>query len=76
VLERAFAGVEFGPDPLADVLDDVHRDGVRVGTTPDEPLTGILDLRLLNQLLVERGRDAVSDGGLGQDRPGDTGGDQ
>lgn len=69
VLERALGGVEFGPDPLAATLVELHRDAVRVGTVPDAPLRGILDLRLLDPALAERGGAAVSDAGLGQDRP-------
>lgn len=74
VLDRAFSTVEFGPDPLPGALDDLHADAVRIGTTPDAPLEGILDLRLLNRALAERGVAEVPDGGLGQDRPGGPGG--
>lgn len=74
-LERAFANVTFGPDPLAGSLTRLHEDAVSVGTTPDAPLTGILDLRLLNELRTARGEEPLPDAGLGQDRPGEPGGD-
>jgi len=65
VLDRALSGVSFTPDPLAEALDDLLADGVRAGTAPEGSIAGIYDLRLLNAVLTERGRQPVDAAGLG-----------
>ncbi len=67
VLDRALSGVSFTADPLAEALDDLLADGVRAGTAPDGSLAGIYDLRLLNSVLTERGREPVDAAGLGEE---------
>jgi NitT/TauT family transport system substrate-binding protein len=67
VLARAFSGVTFTHDPLSATLEDLLADGVAAGTTEDASLDGIYDLRLLNAVLADLGRDPVSAAGLGQE---------
>jgi NitT/TauT family transport system substrate-binding protein len=66
VLGRALDGVRFSLDPHAGLLDELRRDAVSAGTTADAPIAGIVDLRLLNRVLVDRGEATVSEAGLGQ----------
>ena len=43
-------------------------DGVTAGTLQEAPdLNGIFDLRILNQLLAQAGKEPVSAAGLGQE---------
>jgi NitT/TauT family transport system substrate-binding protein len=66
VLDRAFSGVTFTPDPLAGTLEELLADGVAANTTQDASLSGIVDLRILNEVLDEEGsRETVSAAGLG-----------
>lgn len=65
VLERALAGVDLTPDPVAGALATLLEDGRRVGTAPAGSLEGIVDLRLLNRVLAARGEPAVDAAGLG-----------
>ncbi len=66
VLVRALGGVDFSLDPHADLVDDLRDDAVRAGTTSDGAVTGIVDLRLLNLVLADRGEASLSEAGLGQ----------
>jgi NitT/TauT family transport system substrate-binding protein len=59
--------VTFTHDPLSATLEDLLADGVAAGTTEDASLDGIYDLRLLNAVLADLGRDPVSAAGLGQE---------
>jgi len=67
VLARAFEGVTFTYDPLADTLEQLLADGVTAGTTQEASLDGIYDLRLLNKVLTDAGLEPVSAAGLGQE---------
>ncbi|MHA7132271.1 ABC transporter substrate-binding protein [Oerskovia turbata] len=67
VLERAFTNITFTTDPLAGTLNTLLEDGVTAGTTTEADLTGIYDLTLLNKVLTEAGRPAVSAAGLGKE---------
>jgi NitT/TauT family transport system substrate-binding protein len=67
VLSRAFEGITFSWDPLAGTLEELLADGVAVGTTHEASLDGIYDLRILNNVLADRGEDPVSAAGLGQE---------
>ena len=66
VLRRALEEVEFTADPVADALPVLRDDAARAGTAPDGSLVGILDLRLLEDVLADRGEPGVPDAGLGQ----------
>jgi NitT/TauT family transport system substrate-binding protein len=67
VLDRAWDELTVTYDPIASALEQSAENGFAAGTTADEvELTGIYDLRALNQILGDEGRDAVSSGGLGE----------
>lgn len=68
VLDRAFAGLDITDDPLASTLRKEAEHGVRSGLLGKSALgglDGIYDLSILNKVLKEEGRPAVSDAGLG-----------
>lgn len=65
VLERALAGVDLTPDPIASALATLLEHGRRVGTAPGGSLEGIYDLRLLNRVLAARGEPTADAAGLG-----------
>jgi NitT/TauT family transport system substrate-binding protein len=65
VLDRALGSLSFSLDPHAGLIEELRDDAVRAGTTADAPVHGIVDLRLLNELLAVRGEPAVPEAGLG-----------
>jgi NitT/TauT family transport system substrate-binding protein len=70
VLDRAWEGLAPTYDPIASALEQSAADGFEAGTTETEvDLSGIYDLRLLNEVLADLDLDLepVSAGGLGED---------
>ncbi len=65
VIDRALLNVSFSPDPHAEAFATLVRNGLDAGTQKRGSIDGLFDLRQLNTLLTERGRPAVSAGGLG-----------
>lgn len=66
VLDRALANLTFTADPIAASYQTLLANGVKAGVTQDADINGIFDLRLLNELLKDRNKPAISAGGLGQ----------
>ena len=60
VLSASFADLTFTADPLATTLRKEASDAVSVGLATSTDLTGIFDLRLLNQVLTAKGQPAVT----------------
>ena len=68
----AWENLTFTPDPIASSLERSKDGAVEAGLLDDVDLGGIYDLRILNELLQERGEPEVD--GLLTDRTGtDTG---
>jgi len=68
VIARAFPNIIPTYDPLANHFVELGDNGVTAGTLQEAPdLNGIFDLRILNQLLAQAGKEPVSTGGLGQE---------
>ncbi len=68
VLDRAFAGITLGPDPLAATFPQLAKDSVTAGIVEQETdLRGLLDVSLLNAELGAAGTPAVDAAGL--DKP-------
>ncbi|MDI3193598.1 ABC transporter substrate-binding protein [Pseudarthrobacter sp. AL07] len=65
VLERALQNVVFTVDPLAGTYPKLLEDGVKAGTTKQADITGLFDLRALNEVMGTSHR--VSAAGLGED---------
>jgi len=66
VLDRAWSELTVTYDPVAPALKQSAENGFTAGTTAEQvDLDGIYDLRLLNGILEDEGREAVSAGGLG-----------
>ncbi len=65
VLDRALQNVVFTVDPLAGTYPKLLEDGVKAGTTKQADITGLFDLRALNEVMGTA--DRVSAAGLGQD---------
>ncbi|ALV42472.1 sulfonate ABC transporter substrate-binding protein [Pseudarthrobacter sulfonivorans] len=65
VLDRALQNVVFTVDPLAGTYPKLLEDGVKAGTTKQADITGLFDLRALNEVTGTAER--VSAAGLGQD---------
>ncbi|WP_104061780.1 ABC transporter substrate-binding protein [Arthrobacter sp. 4R501] len=65
VLDRALQNVVFTVDPLAGTYPKLLEDGVKAGTTKQSDITGLFDLRALNEVTGTAER--VSAAGLGQD---------
>ena len=65
VLDRALQSVVFTVDPLAGTYPKLLEDGVKAGTTKQADITGLFDLRALNEVTGTAER--VSAAGLGQD---------
>jgi NitT/TauT family transport system substrate-binding protein len=57
----AFENLTFTVDPIASSLQGSADDAIAVGLLEEVDLDGIYDLTLLNEILVERGREPVSD---------------
>ncbi|MGH9213370.1 MAG: ABC transporter substrate-binding protein [Acidimicrobiales bacterium] len=58
-IQGAWENLTFTPDPIASSLEESKDDAVEVGLLDDVDLGGIYDLTLLNELLTERGEQAV-----------------
>jgi NitT/TauT family transport system substrate-binding protein len=68
VLARSWANLDVTVDPVASSLAGYAADAVVAGTADAEvDLDGIYDLSVLNAVLAERGRPAVSAAGLGEE---------
>jgi NitT/TauT family transport system substrate-binding protein len=65
VLQTAWPHMQFTVDPVAAAVQAAAEALVRVGLASNVDIHGLFDLRPLNQLLQQRGRPTVSDGGLG-----------
>ena len=65
VLQSAFANLTPTLDPVATSLAESAKDAQAAGLLRKAELDGIYDLRLLNALLEDAGKPAVSDAGLG-----------
>ncbi|MCO4250457.1 ABC transporter substrate-binding protein [Pseudarthrobacter raffinosi] len=65
VLDRALQNVVFTVDPLAGTYPMLLEDGVKAGTTKQADITGLFDLRALNEVTGTAER--ASAAGLGQD---------
>jgi NitT/TauT family transport system substrate-binding protein len=68
VLNRAFANITLGPDPLAATFSQLAKDSVTAGVTPTETdVHGLFDLGPLNTELQAAGKPTVDTAGL--DKP-------
>ncbi|QNE16514.1 ABC transporter substrate-binding protein [Pseudarthrobacter sp. NBSH8] len=65
VLDRALKNVVFTVDPLAGTYPKLLENGVQAGTTKQADITGLFDLRALNDVMGTAER--VSAAGLGRD---------
>ncbi|MBE4719050.1 ABC transporter substrate-binding protein [Pseudarthrobacter sp. AB1] len=65
VLDRALKKVVFTADPLAGTYPKLLENGVQAGTTKQADITGLFDLRALNDVMGTAER--VSAAGLGRD---------
>ncbi|MET3204054.1 NitT/TauT family transport system substrate-binding protein [Arthrobacter sp. UYEF6] len=65
VLDRALKNVVFTVDPLAGTYPKLLENGVQAGTTKQADITGLFDLRALNEVTGTARR--VSAAGLGRD---------
>jgi NitT/TauT family transport system substrate-binding protein len=67
VLARSLTNITFTLDPLAGSYPRLLRDGVEAGTTKQADLSGLFDLRPLNEVAAATGSTAkISAAGLGQ----------
>jgi NitT/TauT family transport system substrate-binding protein len=68
VLDRAWSELTVTYDPIATALEQSAKNAVTAGTAEKEvDLKGIYDLRELNKILKDEGRDPVSANGLGDE---------
>lgn len=68
VLERSLQNIVFTVDPLAGSYPRLLHDGVEAGTTKQADITGLFDLRALNDVIAAgKAGQPVSAAGLGQD---------
>ncbi len=67
VLARSLANITFTLDPLAGSYPRLLQDGVEAGTTKQADLSGLFDLRALNEVADATGTSKISAAGLGQD---------
>ncbi len=68
VITRALSNLTVGWDPYAATLKESAEHAVKAGTAKSVPdLTGIYDLKLLNNVLKAAGKPTVSADGLGED---------
>jgi NitT/TauT family transport system substrate-binding protein len=65
VIDPAWKSITFLDDPLAATLDTEAQHAVNAGLLNKPELKGIYDLTPLNKVLKARGRNEVSDAGLG-----------
>ncbi|MEE2523957.1 ABC transporter substrate-binding protein [Pseudarthrobacter sp. J75] len=63
VINRALSNITFNTDPLAATYPRLLQDGVDAGTTKEADISGIFDLRALNEVEGKK----TSAAGLGQD---------
>ncbi|MEE2567977.1 ABC transporter substrate-binding protein [Pseudarthrobacter sp. J64] len=63
VINRALSNITFTTDPLAGTYPRLLQDGVDAGTTKEADISGIFDLRALNEVEGKK----TSAAGLGQD---------
>ncbi len=63
VIDRSLKNIIFTVDPLAGTYPRLLRDGVEAGTTKQADLSGLFDLRALNDVTGK----SISAAGLGQD---------
>ncbi len=66
VLERSLQNVIFTVDPLAGTYPKLLKDGADAGTTKQADITGLFDLRALNEVIGTAGQ-RISAAHLGQD---------
>ena len=62
VLDRAFSELTITDDPIATSLTTSATHAVEAGLLDEPDLTGIYDLRLLNEVLATRGQAAITGG--------------
>ncbi|MGM9473719.1 ABC transporter substrate-binding protein [Pseudarthrobacter sp. YS3] len=68
VLDRSLQNIVFTVDPLAGTYPKLLKDGVEAGTTKQADITGLFDLRALNEVIAAgKTGQPVSAAGLGQD---------
>ncbi len=68
VLDRSLQNIVFTVDPLAGTYPRLLKDGVEAGTTKQADITGLFDLRALNDVIAAgKTGQPVSAAGLGQD---------
>jgi NitT/TauT family transport system substrate-binding protein len=63
VIDRSLKNIVFTVDPLAGTYPKLLKDGVDAGTTKQADISGLFDLRALNEVAGE----SISAAGLGQD---------
>ena len=63
VIDRSLKNIVFTVDPLAGTYPKLLKDGVEAGTTKQADISGLFDLRALNEVTGE----SISAAGLGQD---------
>ena len=66
VLDRSLQNVIFTVDPLAGTYPKLLQDGADAGTTKEADITGLFDLRALNEVIGTSGQ-PISAADLGQD---------
>lgn len=59
VITASWGNLEFTADPIASSLKKSAEDAVAIGQLKDAKIEGIYDLKLLNELLVARGKSQV-----------------
>ena len=67
VLDLAWSRLAFTVDPLAATLRKESGDAVKVGIVKSANINGIVDLRLVNQVLSAKGLQRLSAAGLGNE---------
>ncbi len=67
VIASALESVEFSFDPLADTFPTLADRAAAAGTGTAGDVTGLFDLRLLNEILIAEGAEPVSAYGLGEE---------
>lgn len=66
VIARSLEHVTFSVNPHAETFQTLVDHGLQAGTQKDGSIEGIFDLRLLNEILVSAGEEAVSAAELGE----------
>ncbi|HZB97199.1 MAG TPA: hypothetical protein VE219_01235, partial [Candidatus Sulfotelmatobacter sp.] len=65
VVADAWSRLTFSEDPLAAALQRAARSAESVGLLSNIDLKGIIDVRILNDVMRSKGRAGVSSAGLG-----------